>query len=54
MVLTATAVAVTGTWHPGGTLGMSSAPAALDARSVEKIAKPVNAYTDALPLTPTR
>ncbi|GAA0931831.1 TIGR03943 family putative permease subunit [Streptomyces thermoalcalitolerans] len=47
-------VAVTGTWHPGGTLGTRSAPAALDARSVEKIAKPVNAYTDALPLTPTR
>ncbi|WP_073948452.1 TIGR03943 family putative permease subunit [Streptomyces kebangsaanensis] len=47
-------VAVTGTWHPGGKLGTSSAPAALDARSVEKIAKPANAYTDALPLTPTR
>ncbi|MFF4864428.1 TIGR03943 family putative permease subunit [Streptomyces sp. NPDC001231] len=47
-------VTVTGTWHPGGTLGTSSAPAALDARSVEKIAKPANAYTDALPLTPTR
>ncbi|PJM95662.1 TIGR03943 family putative permease subunit [Streptomyces sp. CB01373] len=47
-------VAVTGTWHPGGTLGTSSAPAALDARSVEKTDKPVNAYTDALPLTPTR
>ncbi|MDO0929032.1 TIGR03943 family protein [Streptomyces sp. TG1A-8] len=47
-------VVVTGTWHPGGTLGTSSAPVALDARSVEKTAKPVNAYTDALPLTPTR
>ncbi|MFF9819733.1 TIGR03943 family putative permease subunit [Streptomyces sp. NPDC014006] len=47
-------VAVTGTWHPGGTLGTGSAPAALDARSVEKVAKPVNAYTDALPLIPTR
>ncbi|MFF9122731.1 TIGR03943 family putative permease subunit [Streptomyces sp. NPDC014889] len=47
-------VAVTGTWHPGGTLGTSSAPAALDGRSVHKIPKPANAYTDALPLTPTR
>ncbi|MFJ4513094.1 TIGR03943 family putative permease subunit [Streptomyces sp. NPDC088816] len=47
-------VAVAGTWHPGGTLGTSSAPAALDARSVKKVAKPANAYTDALPLTPTR
>ncbi|WP_055693195.1 TIGR03943 family putative permease subunit [Streptomyces prasinopilosus] len=43
-------VTVTGTWHPGGTLGTGSAPAALDARSVEKTAKPANAYTDALPL----
>ncbi|MFJ8021966.1 TIGR03943 family putative permease subunit [Streptomyces sp. NPDC096311] len=43
-------VSVTGTWHPGGTLGTSSAPAALDARTVKKVAKPVNAYTDALPL----
>jgi uncharacterized repeat protein (TIGR03943 family) len=41
-------VAVTGTWHPRG------APAALDARSGRKIVKPVNAYTDALPLTLTR
>lgn len=47
-------VTVTGTWHPGGTLGTSSASAALDARSVEKITKPANAYTDALPLDPTR
>jgi uncharacterized repeat protein (TIGR03943 family) len=45
-----TRVTVTGTWHPGGTLGTSSAPAALDARTVKKVAKPVNAYTDALPL----
>ncbi|MFB8130009.1 TIGR03943 family putative permease subunit [Streptomyces mirabilis] len=43
-------VTVIGTWHPGGTLGTSSAPAALDARTVKKVAKPVNAYTDALPL----
>ncbi|MFJ7900213.1 TIGR03943 family putative permease subunit [Streptomyces sp. NPDC096198] len=47
-------VAVTGTWHPGGTLGTSSAPAALDARTVERITRPVNAYTDDLPLNPTR
>ena len=47
-------VAVTGTWHPGGTLGTRSAPAALDARTVERVEKPVNAYTDDLPLTPSR
>ncbi len=47
-------VTVTGTWHPGGTLGTSSASAALDARSVEKVAKPANGYKDALPLAPTR
>ncbi|MFJ7148870.1 TIGR03943 family putative permease subunit [Streptomyces sp. NPDC100445] len=47
-------VAITGTWHSGGALGTSSAPAALDARSVKEVDKPVNAYTDALPLTPTR
>ncbi|MBL1110422.1 TIGR03943 family protein [Streptomyces sp. 5-8] len=51
---TNTWVAVTGTWHPGGTLGTSSAPAALDARSVKKVAKPVNFYTDSLPLVLTR
>ncbi|BBC34131.1 hypothetical protein SGFS_054250 [Streptomyces graminofaciens] len=47
-------VSVTGTWHPGGTLGTGSAPAALDARTVKKIAKPVNAYKDELPWTPSR
>ncbi|MDN0201093.1 TIGR03943 family protein [Streptomyces sp. S.PNR 29] len=47
-------VSVTGTWHPGGTLGTKSAPAALDARTVKKVARPVNAYKDALPLTPSR
>ncbi|MEU6094417.1 TIGR03943 family protein [Streptomyces sp. NPDC047079] len=47
-------VAVTGTWHPGGTLGTSSASAALDARTVERIVRPVNAYTDDLPLDPSR
>jgi uncharacterized membrane protein YcgQ (UPF0703/DUF1980 family) len=47
-------VTVTGTWHAGGTLGTKSAPAALDARTVERVDKPVNAYTDDLPLTPSR
>ncbi|MEV6022835.1 TIGR03943 family protein [Streptomyces sp. NPDC052036] len=47
-------VAVTGTWHPGGTLGTRSAPVALDARTVERIARPVNGYTDDLPLLPSR
>lgn len=47
-------VTVTGTWHPGGTLGARSAPVALDARSVEKTAEPANSYTDAVPLTPSR
>ncbi|MGW1727330.1 TIGR03943 family putative permease subunit [Streptomyces sp. NPDC002306] len=46
-------VSVTGTWHGGGTLGTKSAPAALDARTVEEIAKPLNAYSDALPLVPS-
>ncbi|MDX3799650.1 TIGR03943 family putative permease subunit [Streptomyces sp. AK04-3B] len=44
-------VNVTGTWHPGGTLGTASAAVALDARSVAKAPKPSNAYMDALPLT---
>ncbi|MET8631821.1 TIGR03943 family protein [Streptomyces sp. NPDC004680] len=47
-------VAVTGTWHPGGTLGTPSAPVALDTRTVERITRPVNAYTDDLPLAPSR
>ncbi|WP_055492194.1 TIGR03943 family protein [Streptomyces sp. TP-A0356] len=47
-------VSVTGTWHPGGILGTKSAPVALDARNVQRITQPVNAYTDALPLTPSR
>ncbi|WP_405970176.1 TIGR03943 family protein [Streptomyces sp. NBC_00988] len=42
-------VTITGTWHAGGTLGTSSAVAALDGVTVEKVAKPVNAYQDALP-----
>jgi uncharacterized repeat protein (TIGR03943 family) len=47
-------VAVTGTWHPGGILGTESAPVALDAHGVERITRPVNAYTDDLPLAPSR
>ncbi|MGW1610366.1 TIGR03943 family putative permease subunit [Streptomyces sp. NPDC002285] len=47
-------VSVTGTWHGGGTLGTNSAPVALDARTVTEVARPVNAYTDALPLPTTR
>ncbi|MEU6403465.1 TIGR03943 family protein [Streptomyces sp. NPDC046985] len=46
-------VAVTGAWHPGGALGTASAQAALDARTVKPIAKPINAYTDDLPLVPS-
>ncbi|MEU9287751.1 TIGR03943 family protein [Streptomyces sp. NPDC048275] len=46
-------VTITGAWHPGGTLGTSSAPAALDARTVKKVDRPVNGYTDALPLIPS-
>ncbi|MFF9180027.1 TIGR03943 family putative permease subunit [Streptomyces misionensis] len=45
-------LAVTGTWHPGGTLGTRTAPAALDVRRTSRIAPPVNAYTDDLPITP--
>ncbi|MEH0546080.1 TIGR03943 family protein [Streptomyces sp. B21-105] len=44
-------VNVTGTWHPGGTLGTASASVALDALSVTQAPKPSNAYMDALPLT---
>ncbi|MFE1909647.1 TIGR03943 family putative permease subunit [Streptomyces anandii] len=47
-------VAVTGTWHPQGTLGTRSAVAALDARTVKEVERPVNAYTDDLPLVPSR
>lgn len=43
-------VTLTGTWHPTGTLGTSSAEAALDAHAVKKITRPTNGYTDALPL----
>ncbi|MEV7499610.1 TIGR03943 family protein [Streptomyces sp. NPDC093018] len=45
-------LAVTGTWHPAGTLGTTSAPAALDARLTTPIAQPINAFTDDLPITP--
>ncbi|MFE3789210.1 TIGR03943 family putative permease subunit [Streptomyces goshikiensis] len=47
-------VSVTGTWHPGGKLGTPSAPAELDARTVEEIDRPVNGYSDSLPLVPSR
>ncbi|MEI5520526.1 TIGR03943 family protein [Streptomyces brasiliscabiei] len=43
-------VTLTGTWHPGGTLGTSSAAAALDAHGIKRITRPSNGYTDALPL----
>jgi uncharacterized repeat protein (TIGR03943 family) len=46
-------VAVTGVWHPGGTLGTASAQAALDAREVKQIPRPINGYTDDLPLVPS-
>lgn len=46
-------ITVTGTWHPTGTLGTSSAQAALDAHTVEKVDRPSNGYTDALPLPPS-
>ncbi|MFI2200685.1 TIGR03943 family putative permease subunit [Streptomyces sp. NPDC020192] len=46
-------VSVTGTWHPGGRLGTRSAPVALDALTVKKIARPLNGYQDALPLGST-
>ncbi|MET7481559.1 TIGR03943 family protein [Streptomyces sp. NPDC005538] len=47
-------VTITGTWHAGGTLGTKSAMAALDGVTVEKVAKPVNAYQDALPFPASR
>ncbi|MFI7500158.1 TIGR03943 family putative permease subunit [Streptomyces sp. NPDC049687] len=43
-------VTVDGTWHAGGVLGSSSAAVAVDARRVEKVRKPSNAYMDAVPL----
>jgi uncharacterized repeat protein (TIGR03943 family) len=46
-------LAVTGIWHPHGTLGTKTAQAALDVRDTRPIAQPVNAYTDDLPLTPS-
>ncbi|WP_329412464.1 TIGR03943 family protein [Streptomyces sp. NBC_00704] len=48
---TDTWVTVDGTWHPGGTLGTPSAAVAVDARAVTAVAKPSNAYMDAVPLT---
>ncbi|MGW1811353.1 TIGR03943 family putative permease subunit [Streptomyces sp. NPDC002078] len=46
-------LAVTGTWHPHGTLGTRTAQAALDVKDTRPMAQPVNAYTDDLPLTPS-
>ncbi|MEU9475930.1 TIGR03943 family protein [Streptomyces sp. NPDC048191] len=46
-------LAVTGTWHPRGSLGTKTAQAALDVQETRAIAQPVNAYTDDLPLTPS-
>ncbi|MFH9659532.1 TIGR03943 family putative permease subunit [Streptomyces sp. NPDC017248] len=46
-------LAVTGTWHPRGTLGTRTAEAALDVRDARPVAPPVNAYTDDLPLAPS-
>ncbi|MEW2162107.1 TIGR03943 family protein [Streptomyces sp. NPDC007084] len=47
-------VSVTGTVHPSGRLGTSSARAELDARTVTKTDRPANGYTDDLPLVPSR
>ncbi|MGW0209636.1 TIGR03943 family putative permease subunit [Streptomyces sp. NPDC003233] len=46
-------LAVTGTWHPLGTLGTRTAQAALGASNTRPMAQPVNASTDDLPLTPS-
>ncbi|MFJ8032558.1 TIGR03943 family putative permease subunit [Streptomyces sp. NPDC096032] len=46
-------LAVTGTWHPRGTLGTRTATAALDVRDARPVTQPVNAYTDDLPLRPS-
>ncbi|WP_405856329.1 hypothetical protein OG407_07835 [Streptomyces sp. NBC_01515] len=45
---------ITATWHASRTLGTSSAVAALDGVTAQKVAKPVNAYQDALPLPTSR
>ncbi|WP_159767280.1 TIGR03943 family putative permease subunit [Streptomyces sp. HM190] len=41
-------VTVTGTWHADGTLGTGSADVALDVRTIKKVPRPTNGYTDAL------
>ncbi|MEU6242101.1 TIGR03943 family protein [Streptomyces sp. NPDC047024] len=41
-------VTVTGTWHPHGTLGTTSAEVALDVRTLKKVPRPTNSYMDAL------
>ncbi|MEV0116113.1 TIGR03943 family protein [Streptomyces sp. NPDC050844] len=42
-------VKVTGTWHPKGTLGTSSAALALDVDSLERIPEPPSPYMDRAP-----
>ncbi|MEV6655353.1 TIGR03943 family protein [Streptomyces sp. NPDC051219] len=42
-------VRVTGTWHPGGTLGTASAAVALDVTSLRRIPQPAIPYRDAAP-----
>ncbi|MBL1082505.1 TIGR03943 family protein [Streptomyces actinomycinicus] len=44
---------VTGTWHARGTLGTATAEAALDVEEARPVARPVNAFTDDLPLRPS-
>ncbi|WP_455361397.1 TIGR03943 family putative permease subunit [Streptomyces sp. SYSU K21746] len=42
-------VRVTGTWHPGGTLGTASAALALDVTSLQRIPQPAVPYRDSAP-----
>ncbi|MCP3819999.1 TIGR03943 family protein [Streptomyces sp. A3M-1-3] len=42
-------VRVTGTWHPGGTLGTASAAVALDVTALQRIPQPAIPYRDAVP-----
>ncbi|MEU7278256.1 TIGR03943 family protein [Streptomyces sp. NPDC045431] len=43
-------VTVTGTWHPGGTLGTATAAVALDATSVRRTSEPISPYQDTPPV----
>ena len=45
-------VRVTGTWHPGGTLGTLTAALALDAAEVVPVPEPTNPYLDRPPILP--